>query len=88
MEKRIGIFIDDLVALCAKHKMALVSRDEYGIAIVPAPVRLRSPAIVEIWNVGPSGINKSADLVYGTSPDFLDSIGYVSPEHYVEDCGL
>jgi len=54
-EERIRAFLNDVVAVCESHGMAIINQDEYGMAAVPFPEERPTAAIVEVYAVYPGG---------------------------------
>jgi len=69
-EKELRAFLDDLVAVCERHGMAICNQDDYGMAAVPWPTERFNPTICEIYNITPDGYVSYYD---GANPFFSES---------------
>jgi hypothetical protein len=62
-EQKLRAFLADLVSVCEKHSMAILNRDEYGIALArwtgweggfPSPETWKRP-LLSLYDITPDG---------------------------------
>jgi hypothetical protein len=66
-------FADALRLLCNDYGVAIVNQDEYGMAIVPFPINVKTPGFFDVYNITPNGVNREE----GDSPAQWRDEGYL-----------